>query len=929
MKNIIIMMVLLSAGIFSQEITFYKYFPEMGSSAAGQSSVQLSNEDYLISNYGYDENSEMKLVIGRVDKFGNYVWHSFIDSTFRSFIKGKNISSIDDENNFVISTKMIGSNYDTELIKFTAGGDIVWRKSFGTDTTLELGIEIINTADGNLLLLSKKTVSGATTNVYAELIKVNLEGEIIWSNDYELIQSYTYGYRVFEYIDESIYLYAGKNLIRVDKNGSQLLTAQMTDYAYSSAVSESGKIFIGALNAIIEIDTSGSIINTNALTGYVYHMISDNDDIYFTRQVGGQLTFNRMDQNGELTTLSDLKGTQNNLINTADGGFLLSGNYYTNSFSSLSKLTSDGELFSLEFEYDYSGYTFYDGVIYEISWRSINVENMKIEYSQNGGIDWQTIEETYPADSLTYNWFVPYGETDEGMLKISKADNNFVYDATGIFSVSDSNHLQLIYPQAGQTYYTNQFIEINWLSFGFENVNIYFSGNNMNSWDTVAMNYPASNHWYSQFMPPYSSYQCYIKIENSADPEFYTVNEAPFFVTEYSLAIPSYEYIAANEIFMWIGNNGDGSHDPRTDGSGFYWPGGEDATIPAIFEDGLLYGGKVDGQIRVNGNTHRQGLSPGIILPNGEPAEPNDSLYKVYKICEDWESLPPGELRDKYEFNHNNWPGQFGAPYIDVDGDGEFTQGIDEPDYIGDEVLFYAANDLDSSVTAFTYGSLPMGLEFHTTVWGFDNDDFLKDVVFKKYQLINKSDTEITDMYLSYWTDDDLGDAGDDVVGCDTLLDLGFTYNGDENDNGFYDSPPPAVGHLLLQSPIKEAEPEDSAYYEEKWIHGYKNCPLTGYIFYIGGASFYRDPQQGVYDGTLEIYNYMQGLIWNGDSYIDPNTNDTTRFVLAGDPVEETGWYEGDGWYGGPAPSDRRYMLTTGKFNMAPGDTQEVVYALH
>ena len=69
-----------------------------------------------------------------------------------------------------------------------------------------------------------------------------------------------------------------------------------------------------------------------------------------------------------------------------------------------------------------------------------------------------------------------------------------------------------------------------------------------------------------------------------------------------------HNYIAINEIKMWVANNGDGSHDPYTDGNGFYWPGGEEAEKAAIFEDGLLWGGVVNGEIRVNGNTHRQGL---------------------------------------------------------------------------------------------------------------------------------------------------------------------------------------------------------------------------------------------------------------------------------------------------------------------------------
>ncbi|MCF8243166.1 MAG: hypothetical protein K9J16_17455, partial [Melioribacteraceae bacterium] len=50
-----------------------------------------------------------------------------------------------------------------------------------------------------------------------------------------------------------------------------------------------------------------------------------------------------------------------------------------------------------------------------------------------------------------------------------------------------------------------------------------------------------------------------------------------------------YNYIAINEIFMWVSNNGDGSHDPRTDASGFYWPGGIHSRLPAIFNDGLVW----------------------------------------------------------------------------------------------------------------------------------------------------------------------------------------------------------------------------------------------------------------------------------------------------------------------------------------------------
>jgi len=52
-----------------------------------------------------------------------------------------------------------------------------------------------------------------------------------------------------------------------------------------------------------------------------------------------------------------------------------------------------------------------------------------------------------------------------------------------------------------------------------------------------------------------------------------------------------YDFISINNILMWVANNGDTAHDPFTDGNGFYWPGGKEATQSAIFEDGLVWGG--------------------------------------------------------------------------------------------------------------------------------------------------------------------------------------------------------------------------------------------------------------------------------------------------------------------------------------------------
>jgi len=391
------------------------------------------------------------------------------------------------------------------------------------------------------------------------------------------------------------------------------------------------------------------------------------------------------------------------------------------------------------------------------------------------------------------------------------------------------------------------------------------------------------------------------------------------------------QYIAINQIFMWVSNNGSGSHDPRTDASGFYWPGGENATIPAIFQDGMIWGAKVGREVRVNGSVYRHGLQAGKILANGEADNPNDGKYRVYKIRKGWEGLPPGPRRDAYEKDYNEWPIADGAPYV-LDADGNKV-----PEFVGDEVLWCVSNDLDQTRSTYTYGTLPMGLEQQMTVFGFNRTGDLGDMVFKKYKLINKGNLTLREVYLAYWSDTDMGNASDDYTGCDTLLKLGYTYNGDSNDEDFYGTTPPAVGYVFFQGPIVEGVSSDSAKFLTQWRHGYKNLPMTGFTFYINlGSSPYQDPDQGVAAGSVQFYYYMTGKDKRGNQFIDPNTGLSTNIILAGTPgdpiagIPASGWYEGPvGWPGGSSPpEDRRHLMSSGPFTMAPGDTQEIVVGI-
>lgn len=180
-------------------------------------------------------------------------------------------------------------------------------------------------------------------------------------------------------------------------------------------------------------------------------------------------------------------------------------------------------------------------------------------------------------------------------------------------------------------------------------------------------------------------------------------------------------------------------------------------------------------------------------------------------------------------------------------------------------------------------------------------------------------------MYITQWSDPDIGSAGDDLVGVDTLLNLGYAYNGSSNDPAYSAAglPPPACGYDFLSGPIVVGDPNDIAVFGLKKRRGFRNLRMTSFIF-IGSGGSIGDPSLGVYNGTLHWWNLLRGFLPRPVTppfpWIDPTTGLPVKFMVPGDPVSGTGWLDlGQG--------DRRMQLISGPFTMAVGDTQEIVVA--
>ena len=394
-----------------------------------------------------------------------------------------------------------------------------------------------------------------------------------------------------------------------------------------------------------------------------------------------------------------------------------------------------------------------------------------------------------------------------------------------------------------------------------------------------------------------------------------------------------WDFISINNILMWISNNGRTAHNPLSDASGLEWPKGSAKYV--VFTDGMLWGGKVQGETVVGGATYVAGLQAGWIKSDGTASDPADPLNRVFKIRKvdtiAFAAMPKVD-QDKLVQDFNQWPVDHGAPWIDKNKDGVYTPNFndwmvngdqcnsDTPRLPGDEVLWFVSNDLDPRRTRDLYGSAPIGIELHTLVWAYNQTGPLSNMIFTKYTLINKGSNDLTDAYLSKWSDPDVGDAYDDFVGIDTSLSLGYAYNGLALDEVY--GVPPAMGYDFFQGPAIPS-PGDSARFNFGVKHGYRNLPVSTFAFYINSSSIYADPDLHQPSGAVQMYNYMEGYLANRRAYVDPTSGATVKVCLAGDPLTKKGWVDGIV----STPGDRRFLMTAGPFTLARGDTQEVVVA--
>ena len=395
--------------------------------------------------------------------------------------------------------------------------------------------------------------------------------------------------------------------------------------------------------------------------------------------------------------------------------------------------------------------------------------------------------------------------------------------------------------------------------------------------------------------------------------------------------------LAINDVRARVFNTGSLFYGNTTFGDGYLVPRGctyvdtfgDTRPCSPIYAASLWVGGLVNDTLRVAGAAFDDfEFWPGPLDEQGQPPEdcaPYDRIFRVSRGDVEryyWTGQALADLRD--------WPYHLGAPVLDGDGvEGNYNlAGGDQPAISGEQTAWWVMNDA-GNMHASTR-TPPIRLEARVEAFAAANAAWPgRLATLYRYQLTHRGEAPLDSAYFGVFSDSDLGDVADDYVGSDTTLDLGFTYNGD-NDDAIY-GVPPAVGYKVLRGPVGLPNGRDDDRDGETDEAG-ERLGMTAFSYFT--LNFAPDPPPS---GGGVMYRRLRGVWEDGTPMTAAGrgyqtAGPVTRFAFPGDPVANSWWSErcpNHPSCGTPlSPGDRRHLLSMGPFRLEPGETAEVVFAV-
>jgi hypothetical protein len=173
---------------------------------------------------------------------------------------------------------------------------------------------------------------------------------------------------------------------------------------------------------------------------------------------------------------------------------------------------------------------------HDITWLSENfTDDVKIEYSTNGGANWILIDPSTENDGI-YSWTVGDTPSTNCLVKISDAvDGEPVDSSDATFTILDES-IAVTYPNGGEVLVAGDSLSINWNSTCFTgSVDILLSEDGGASWDTVVLGTENDGVYETSIPHPFSTNQGLVRVADSDDGDPSDQSDGFFTVSNFTI----------------------------------------------------------------------------------------------------------------------------------------------------------------------------------------------------------------------------------------------------------------------------------------------------------------------------------------------------------------------------------------------------------
>ena len=350
------------------QITFEKSYETLNDNRAN-TVMQTSDDHFLLAGYIDVSGSDQDIYLIKTDAYGDTIWTRTYP---RQWSETPEVLLEMSDNNYLLAghavTRTGPSLFDVLLMKIAPNGNLIWTKTIGVRDDDEQIYDMRPTSDGGYILCGQ--YDEGYTNIFYYLLKINANGDSLWSTTYNPAEGDQARGRAVVVTDDNKFVIAGyvkrsnnnfAHIVMLDSDGqaawSQTWDFEGAEYLHDiQKTTDNGYIVGGYTNSygagnldyyLIKTDSEGDSLWARTYGGasseFCYAVEQTTDGGFLMAGYGSSFGHGsldgylvRTDSNGDTLWTRSYGGSGQDdaydMIITSDSGFVLSGGTYSFGF---------------------------------------------------------------------------------------------------------------------------------------------------------------------------------------------------------------------------------------------------------------------------------------------------------------------------------------------------------------------------------------------------------------------------------------------------------------------------------------------------------------------------------------------------------------------------------------------------------------------